>query len=138
MIQRIQSIFLGGALALLGLLFALPFAAAIDAQGKEAALTGLDFPLSIIQLLTFGATLVNIFLYKQRRRQMRLCILNGVALIAYQAFVLLSLFLLAQHAGAVQYRVAIVFPALAAILTFLAMRGIARDEALVRSLNRLR
>ncbi|MDR2814010.1 MAG: DUF4293 domain-containing protein [Prevotellaceae bacterium] len=138
MLQRIQSVFLAVALALSGLLFALPFAAAIDAQGREATVSGVDFPLVIIQVATFGVTLVNIFLYKRRRRQIRLCILNGVALLCYQAFVLLSVFLLSRHAEAVQYKVTIVFPAIVAVFTFLAMRRIARDEALVRSLDRLR
>ncbi|MDR0712052.1 MAG: DUF4293 domain-containing protein [Prevotellaceae bacterium] len=138
MLQRIQSVFLAVALTLLGVLFALPFAAAIDAQGKEVAASGGSFPLVIIQVATFGVTLVNIFLYKQRRRQIRLCILNGIALIAYQAFALLTVFLLARQASAVQYSVAIIFPAIAAIFTFMAMRRIARDEALVRSLDRLR
>jgi hypothetical protein len=138
MLQRIQSIFLAAALALVGLLFALPFAAAIDAQGNEVTLSGVDFPMIVIQVATFGATLVNIFLYKHRRRQLRLCILNGVALLGYQAFTLLSVFLLAQQATAIQHKIAIVFPAIAAVLTFLAMRSIARDEALVRSLDRLR
>jgi uncharacterized membrane protein YqjE len=138
MLQRIQSVFLAASAALVGLLFALPFAAAIDAQGNEVTLSSVDFPMIVIQVATFGATLVNIFLYKQRRRQLRLCILNGVALLGYQAFTLLSVFLLAQHANAIQHKIAIAFPAIAAVLTFLAMRGIARDEALVRSLNRLR
>jgi hypothetical protein len=138
MIQRIQTVFLVVALALLGLLFALPFAAAIDAQGNEVALSSVDFPMVVIQVATFGATLVSIFLYRHRRRQIRLCILNGLALLGYQAFTLLSVFLLAQHSNAMLYKVSIVFPAIAAIFTFLAMRRIARDEALVRSLDRLR
>ena len=138
MLQRIQTVFLVVAVALLGLLFALPFAAAIDAKGNEVALSSVGFPMVILQVATFGATLAGIFLYRQRRRQMRLCILNGVALLGYQAFALLSVLLLARHAEAMQYNVAIVFPAIAAIFTFLAMRRIARDEALVRSLDRLR
>jgi uncharacterized membrane protein YqjE len=138
MLQRIQSVFLAVALALLGLLFVLPFAATIDAQGKELAVGSTDFPMVIIQVVTFGVTLINIFLYRQRQRQIRLCIANGVALLAYQAFVLLTVFLLAKQADAVQYKIAIVFPAIAAIFTFLAMRRISRDEALVRSLDRLR
>ncbi|MDR1023432.1 MAG: DUF4293 domain-containing protein [Prevotellaceae bacterium] len=138
MLQRIQSVFLAIALALLGLLFVLPFAAAIGSEGKELVVGSVDFPLVIIQVATFGVTLVSIFLYRQRRRQIRLCIANGVALLGYQAFVLLDVFLLVRQASAVQYHVAAVFPAIAAIFTFWAIRRIARDEALVRSLDRLR
>jgi peptidoglycan/LPS O-acetylase OafA/YrhL len=138
MLQRIQSVFLAVALALLGLLFVLPFAAAIDAQGNELAASSLDFPLVIIQVATFVVALISIFLYRQRRRQIRLCIANGVALLCYQAFALLYAFLLAKQAGGVQLNIAIVLPAAAAVFTFLAMRSISRDEALVRSLDRLR
>jgi hypothetical protein len=138
MLQRIQSVFLAVALALLGLLFALPFAVATDAQGNELAASSLDFPLVIIQVATFGVTLISIFLYRQRRRQIRLCIANGVALLGYQAFALLYAFLLAKQVGVVQLNIAIVLPAAAAVFTFLAMRKISRDEALVRSLDRLR
>ncbi|MDR3366409.1 MAG: DUF4293 domain-containing protein [Prevotellaceae bacterium] len=138
MLQRIQSVYLAIALALLGALFALPFAVAVGSQGKEAAVSSVDFPLVILQVATCGVTLVNIFLYRQRRRQIRLCILNGVALLGYQVFILLSVFLLARHADAVQCKVTVVFPAVAAVLTLMAMRRVARDEALVRSLDRLR
>jgi hypothetical protein len=51
---------------------------------------------------------------------------------------LLSVLLLARHTDAVQYKVTIVFSAIAAIFIFFAVRRIARDEALVRSLDRLR
>ncbi|MDR1416591.1 MAG: DUF4293 domain-containing protein, partial [Prevotellaceae bacterium] len=94
MLQRIQSVFLAIALALLGSLFALPFANAIGIDGKELTVNSADFPMVIIQVATFGVTLVNIFLYKQRRRQIRLCIVNGIALLAYQVFTLLYVFLL--------------------------------------------
>jgi hypothetical protein len=138
MLQRIQTVFLAVALALLGLLFALPFAAATDAQGNELAASSIDFPLVIIQVATFGVTLISIFLYKQRQRQIRLCIANGVALLGYQVFALLYAFLFAKQADAVQLNIAIVLPAVAAVFTFLAIRKISRDEALVRSLDRLR
>ncbi|MDR0415592.1 MAG: DUF4293 domain-containing protein [Prevotellaceae bacterium] len=138
MLQRIQSVFFVIALALIGLLFVLPFASAIDHLGREVAVGGVDFPLVIIQVATFGVTLVNIFLYKRRQRQIRLCIISGIALTCYQIFVLLYVFLFGRQVGAVHYSVTIVFPAIAAIFTFLAMRGVARDEALVRSLDRLR
>ncbi|MDR2938494.1 MAG: DUF4293 domain-containing protein, partial [Prevotellaceae bacterium] len=74
MLQRIQTVFLLVALALLGLLFALPFARIIDAQGNEYALLATELPTLIIQLITFFVTLTTIFLYKKRMLQIRLCV----------------------------------------------------------------
>jgi hypothetical protein len=38
----------------------------------------------------------------------------------------------------VAFKVTVVFPVVAAILDFLAIRALGKDEALVRSLNRIR
>jgi hypothetical protein len=137
MLQRIQSIFLLSALALLGLLFVLPFARMIG-QSNEYATSAVQFPTVMIQVVAFAVTLITIFLYRKRMLQIRLCVFNCALLLGYQGFIIWHVYQLSKLFDAVQLKAAMVIPAIAAILTFLALRGIAKDEALVRSLERLR
>ena len=137
MLQRIQSIFLLSALALLGLLFVLPFARMIG-QSNEYATSAVQFPTVMIQVVAFAVTLITIFLYKKRMLQIRLCVFNCIALLGYQGLVIWYAYLLSELADITRLNVTVVIPTIAAILIFLALRGIARDEALVRSLERLR
>lgn len=138
MLQRIQSIFLLLALVLLGLLFVLPYARMIDVQDNEYVLRATEFPTVAIQVITFAVTLVTIFLYKKRMLQIRLSIFNCTLLLGYQAYTIWHVYQLSKSADATQLSVTMLIPAVAAILTFLALRGVAKDEALVRSLDRLR
>ncbi|OFY38750.1 MAG: hypothetical protein A2X18_08735 [Bacteroidetes bacterium GWF2_40_14] len=78
---------------------------------------------------------MSIFLYKIRILQIRLSILNSIILLAYQAWLLYYFF--SRPEGTV-FSITAVFPVIAAILSFTAMRYIARDEAMVMSANRLR
>jgi hypothetical protein len=135
MLQRIQTVYLTIAVVLLGLLFALPFAATVSAQSGYAVLRCTSFPLVLIQALAFAMVLATIFLYKRRALQMRLCTLGAILLVGYQP--LLPLLAWAS-AATVQPMLPMAFPIVAALLTFMARRSIARDEALVRSFDRLR
>jgi len=135
MLQRIQSVFLASALVLLGLLFVLPFGTMIVGQGGEGVVRATHFPTIIIQTVAFAATLITIFLYKKRMLQIRLCVFSCVLLLGYQGYAIWQVYLLSRVA---QLSVTLIAPLLAAILTFLALRGIAKDEALIRSLERLR
>ncbi len=138
MLQRIQSVFLTLALVLQGLIFVFPFAKVADAQGNETLLTCADFPLILFQLLTFTFTLVTIFFYKNRKRQILFCNINIWLLIAYVLVLYWQAYGLSQAAAAMQFKLGMIIPWLAAILIYLAKRGIAKDEALVKSLDRLR
>ena len=138
MLQRIQTIFLISAKLVLGSLFAFPLATAMIGQGGEGVMRATHFPTIIIQIIAYTITLITIFLYKKRMLQIRLCVFNCVLLLGYQGYVIWKVYLLSQIATAMQLSVTLVAPLLAAILTFLALRGIAKDEALVRSLDRLR
>jgi hypothetical protein len=78
-------------------------------------------------------------MYRNRPRQLVLCIANGIALMVYQLCAALMVYLAWRGGGAeVSYGLALVFPALAAILVWMAAGRIAKDEKLVRSLDRLR
>jgi Ca2+/Na+ antiporter len=60
---------------------------------------------------------------------------NTLVLLGLQGFIIYYIAIAEQ--GAV-FSFTVVFPAIAAILLFLALRYIARDEAMVKSLRRLR
>jgi hypothetical protein len=65
--------------------------------------------------------------------QIRLCGFTGVVLIGFQG--LIAYYFFTMDAA---FSVTAIFPLVAAILTFIASRYIAHDEALVRAADRLR
>ena len=84
--------------------------------------------------------MVTIFLYKNRILQIRLCVFNALLMIGFYAYVA---FLVWRWQGEVpemqwQLKLGLAFPVIALILDYLAIRNIGADEALVRSLDRLR
>lgn len=147
MIQRIQTVYL----AIAGLLTAsllkfrlaeiavggslYTFSAKGIFNGENTVFNGLPVMVAIglIAIIHF----VIIAMYKKRMRQMRLAALAIVFLLA-----LCGTFAYLTFAGENTTQVALglpsVFPMIAIIFDFLAMRAIRKDEALVRSLNRLR
>lgn len=153
MIQRIQTVFLLIATILLVLVATLPLVELLGTASEavyELGFKGLtsetadkvvfnSLPLSILIALCLIVTVATIFLFKKRMIQIRLCIINIVLLVGLNGLMLYYIreaqkFL---HANA-SYSVIFIFPLVSAILTFLALRAIARDEALIRSLDRLR
>lgn len=154
MIQRKQSLYLLCAVIVLVLTMFLPLGKFLVAD-KEIILTSVthseigvgislgSIPLAILAVVATLVPLVNIFLYKRRMFQIRLCIAEFIILIGLQGFVVWVLYLtksaLAVH-GTVSmvYAVAAIFPLVALLFVWLAMRGIMKDEALIRSMNRIR
>ena len=153
MIQRIQTIFLLFATALIGFMLFSPIAKIVRKADEVLfelgfkGLTGIDdlsssfnsLPMSILIAICLAICIITIFLYKKRMLQIRLCIGNIVLLIGLEGLMFYYV-RAAQQAldGIASYTIVFIFPLVAAILVFLALRGIARDEALVKSLNRLR
>lgn len=71
--------------------------------------------------------------------QIRLSVINIVLLLGLEGLMFYYVSVIKNELeGNVSYNVLIVFPVVSAILVYLALRAIAKDEALVRSLNRLR
>ena len=92
-------------------------------------------PFLILLIAATAISFISIFLYRKRLIQIRLSIFNIIILIAYQAWIIYLFF---DRPEGSAFTTTAVFPAVAAILTWLAFRYIARDEAMVRSVNRLR
>lgn len=96
--------------------------------------------LFVVGIISSVLALITVFLYKQRMLQIRISIFNIVVMIGfylYFGFILYKIYpvenLQFQKVG-----IGIIMPFIAIILTILAIRKIGADEALVRSLQRLR
>jgi len=161
MIQRIQSIYLLVVTILMSTMFFYPLAKISSAEHEYILrFNGLyentngnftlytDDPIiPIIALLVIITVIsfVSIFLYKKRILQMRL---NSFNIIIMLGFVGLSYYYIRNFSGQlnellneeliVSYEIAFIFPFISAILTYLAIRAIGKDEALIRSMDRIR
>ena len=155
MIQRIQTIYLLLATALMSLTLFLPLAT-IWEGGNEIVVKaffvngemGFKAPLPIYMGIVFSITtllpLVTIFLFKKRLAQIRLCVSEIVLLLGSATFVALYCYRLCDVLSEMFTNLnftlgfAALMPVVAIIPVVLAIRGIAKDEALVRSLDRIR
>ena len=131
MIQRKQTLLL---IISLGLLISMFFSTMAYSPSEKFAFTGIT-GLLILNVLTTFFTLFTIFTYRHRILQMRISGMNAAMLIGYQCWIV-WFFLNRPEDSA--FTVSSVFPIVCAILTILAIRYIAIDEALVRSTGRLR
>lgn len=156
MIQRIQSVYLLIIVILAGCTNSLPMAELINVKLNLNYL--LDFRgISLVQptgelvsqsttwLLSSFATvfgiisLITIFSFKNRIKQIRLSVLNFLFMIGY--YVLLIIYLLISKSALdadIHLKLPVVFPLIAMILNYLAIGSIGKDEKLVKSLDRLR
>ncbi len=152
MIQRIQTVFLGIALILLGLVAWLPLGeiaageniytfsikGIFNEQTGVSIYNGLALMIFLAIIIILQIVIIN--LYKKRILQIRVAIYNiilmlGFVLISWY-FVSASLKLLGE--GTYMFKIALAFPIVSMILNYLAIRSIGKDEALVRSLDRIR
>ena len=138
MIQRIQTIWLLLASACAFITLKLSFYSGnkiIDDQKQFVHLTANENMLLTILSVAVGiAALILVFLYKDRKMQMRLTLLNLV-------ISLFNIYLYINETknfmeGRVDWSSLFVF--LIPVFLFLAVRGIYRDQKLVKSMDRLR
>jgi hypothetical protein len=95
--------------------------------------------LTVICAIVPLVTLVTILLFKKRLIQIRLSIFNVILMLGFYALLFIYIWLAKQQLGTDWYlRIVCAFPLVNVILTILALRAIGKDEALVKSLNRLR
>jgi hypothetical protein len=151
MIQRIQTLYLLLVLILSGItLFSVQagFVGNADAihyvLNYKGIFNGVNYvqnvwALSALCVLIPVITLITIFLYKKRILQIRLSIINSVLLAGYYGLLFIYLWQAGNVLNADWYlNIVTAFPLINIILTFLAIRAIGKDEALIKSLNRLR
>ena len=154
MIQRIQTVYLLVAAFLLAFFFFIPFStfvvepqmvkylflvSGLSSEGITSESIYSTLPLLILSILVFAIPLVAIFLFKRRMLQIRLCIVATVLLLGMQGLLYYYVMAVSKLLPASpHYSIIFVFPLISAILIFLALRAIAKDETLIRSLERLR
>jgi hypothetical protein len=153
MIQRIQTIYLLFVVILISLMHVLPIAKILTeanemivfrsysfftGSSSEGLLPSLPFffLLSIVLLLY----VIAIFLFRNRNLQARICRLNILLLIGSLGLMAYYIVLVYKRMTGVEYtfQIAVLFPLIGIVLTWLAVRAIVKDEALVRSVDKIR
>ncbi len=150
MLQRIQTLFLLLAAAAMLTASVTPLVTfayngdevLFEAMGiyLNGTLSDSTWGLFVIGAISSLISLVTIFLYKKRMLQIRLSIFNMVVMVGFYLFLAFVLYQVypVENLHFQRVGVGIIMPVIALILTILAIRKIGADEALVRSLNRLR
>jgi hypothetical protein len=139
MLQRMQTLWLLLAAACAFLTIRLSFFGGnLEVPGQPATYQYLNAAFNTwILIITIGLisiSLIDIFLYKKRKLQSRLAILAIL-------FSLLNIYLYYKQTLKFtngNYSLTSILTFLIPVFLFLAVRGISRDEKLVKSLNRLR
>ncbi len=154
MIQRIQTVYLFLAAVTIGLVFAFPLADLLvndkflfifryrglyEIKDNQEILSVHSFPLAGLFAINLLITIVSIFLYKKRGLQMRLCIINIIMLLASPGVIYYYIAIaFASYKAVVDYSLFALMPIIAAILVYMAYRGVRKDELLVMSMDRIR
>ena len=152
MIQRIQTIYLAIVFILAMLMFFFPIVSIISESSAYFVLKyrsvinpdngmvhGHNFPLAAILALNMLLALVALFLYKKRTLQLRITVFNMVLLVGSLGLIW---FYASQASRALNGEIVIsfpiLFPVIELIVSFLAFKGIQKDDNLVRSVDRIR
>ncbi|MCE5178075.1 MAG: DUF4293 domain-containing protein [Porphyromonadaceae bacterium] len=150
MLQRIQTLFLLLAAAAMLVASVTPLAFFMYNEDKvvfeaigiylNEVLNDSTWGLFALGMVSSVLSLITVFLYKQRMLQIRLSVFNAMLMIGfylYFGFILYNLFPV-ENLAFQKVGVGLIMPVIAIILTILAIRKIGADEALIKSLNRLR
>ena len=122
------------------------------AEGQFKALDSTSGPwcLGVLLIMVMFLTTMSIMLFRKRMRQLRLTIISTILLVGYVAAYAFFAYIYQEKMGLLlpeggnelaptfHLKFVSVFPVLSIILNCLAIQGIRRDEALVRSLDRIR
>lgn len=147
MIQRIQSIWLLlAALCNAGLLVFDLYHIKVINNGVETInnLKVADhYPSLLLALVIIILPIVAIFMFKKRKQQRAMTLVSILGCISFLTMMMMRVGKLnesyaGQGTATMSYWVGAVLPVLAIIFLFMAMRGINKDEKLVKSLDRLR
>ncbi len=136
MIQRIQSLWLALAAAATFFSIKLPFYSGIFQNlTTQINLTGQStFLLLIFSVLTGVISILSIFLFKKRKLQLKV----GLAALLVSFITILLYFLEVKKYTSGVYALSMLVILAVPIFLILALRGIYKDEKLVKSLDRLR
>ena len=134
--QRIQTLYLAIATALLASMFFCKFATIVGPQGNDLEIMYWEkIPyVTLLAISTLG-NIFSLFAFKIRMPQMRVATGAAILLLALQCWIVVDL---ARNWNEMSFSVTALFPLIAAILDIMAARSILLDEAMVQSSARLR
>lgn len=134
--QRIQTLYLAIATALLASMFFCKFATIVGPQGNDLEIMYWEkIPyVTLLAISTIG-NIFSLFAFKIRMPQMRVATGAAIVLLAFQCWIVVDL---ARNWNEMSFSVTALFPLIAAILDIMAARSILLDEAMVQSSARLR
>ena len=149
MLQRKQTLYLLFAIICTFVCSILPIGY-ITPQGMGADLTiyqlfikgnctsNTTWPLFVILLCTYPLSICAIFMYKQRKKQAKLCMATITIYLLWYAYYIYATQAIFCKMGTVHLGYAAILPILAIIFCLLARKGIINDEKLIRSVDRIR
>lgn len=153
MIQRIQTVFLFIAAILILLIIFFPYAEVLVGDGiiysfkvygiflpdNGDELITSTLPLLILPIISTLIIFIAIFLFKKRLLQLRLCLISIILLLGIYGLGAFYIYKLSsEYDTTISYSFPIIIPLISAILIFMAMRAIKKDELLIKSLDRVR
>lgn len=147
MIQRIQTLYVLISTVLVGLLLVFPFAEIVSgdqlyvfdklgiSSGDQMVERGWAIAGLIVTLVLLHLAVA--FNYKKRILQMRMLTFSILLLLGL--FGMFYFFTYFSFSGAqISFKLVVSFPLIAIVLDYLAIRAIGKDEALIRSIDRIR
>lgn len=140
MIQRQQTLWLLLATITAALTFMFPFATGEQLVQSTAMkepveiIAGNNFFTLILTIISVGISAVTIFLFKDRKLQIKLCILGLLIAILIPVLYFLEMRKLISSTPALWS----ILPLIVITSYFIALRSIRKDEKLVKSLDKLR
>lgn len=151
MIQRIQSAYLLMTVVLTSLLIGFPIMEVISDENIFYTVTVLGayvdksleysvWPLLALCISTILIALVAISQFKKRILQIRLCVFNILLIAGFYVMLGGYYWILKEKfsANEILFKWPVVLPIINIILSYLSIRAIGKDEALVKALDRLR
>ena len=134
--QRIQTLYLALATALLSSMYFCKFATIVGPEGSELNIMYWEkIPYLVLLTLCAAGNLFSLFAFKIRMPQMRVATASAILLLAFQCWIVVDF---ASLWNEMTFSVTALFPLVAAILDILAARSILLDEAMVQSSATLR
>ncbi len=136
--QRIQTLYLAISTLLIASLLMCNVAVTVGPDGSESVIkyyNNLVYLIFIISIISGNG--FTLFTYKARPVQMRLAVIEALVMIAFQVWIGVDMIRMHEDKEFV-FSFTAIFPLIAAILNFMAVRNIALDEAMVQAAYRLR
>lgn len=134
--QRIQTLYLALACGIVAALFFSPLAVAFGDGGAQETIYFTDNVYFLCLMIAIAlASLLALVLFKHRGIQIRVAVIACLLLLGFQIWLAARYFTAPEG---IVFKFTTILPLVAAVLDFLAIRGILADELLVQSASRLR